>query len=183
MFYVNNITNGAIRTHSLRTLYPDYSRRISVLTSYFRSLGEIEVLVLPPLTYAENARYAWFASAQISYAFYNNCKALKKILSPLRCKTNTTFTDTTFDGCTSLEDVYIQQLHSNIYFKTCPNLALSSVQYMVDNATNTSAITITLHSEAYSRCQADTTEYSYGGQTYIGILAYASARNITIASA
>lgn len=37
--------------------------------------------------------------------------------------------------------------------------------------------------DAYARCVADTTEYTYNGQTYTGIIAYAAARNITIASA
>ena len=53
---------------------------------------------------------------------------------------------------------------------------------MVENASNTSAITITLHATAYARCQADTTEYTYSGQTYTGIIALANAKNITIAS-
>ena len=54
---------------------------------------------------------------------------------------------------------------------------------MVENAVNTSAITITLHATAYARCQADTTEYTYQGNTYTGILALATAHNISIASA
>jgi hypothetical protein len=54
---------------------------------------------------------------------------------------------------------------------------------MVENAANTSAITITLHADALARCTADTTEYTYNGNTYTGIVALATAKNITLASA
>ena len=90
---------------------------------------------------------------------------------------------TMFDGCSSLEDVSIQQLNSNVSLSDSPRLTLASVVLAVRQSTNTTAITITLHATAYARCQADTTEYTYQGNTYTGILAYASARNITIASA
>lgn len=83
----------------------------------------------------------------------------------------------------SLQDFTIMNLSVNLSIKDSSALTLASVVYIVDNAANTSAITITLHATAYARCQADTTEYIYGGNTYTGILAYASARNITIASA
>ena len=83
----------------------------------------------------------------------------------------------------SLESVEIKGLKYSIDFAQSSALSLASVVYMVDNAANTSAITITLHATAFARCQADTTEYTYNGQTYTGIIAYAAARNITIASA
>lgn len=69
-------------------------------------------------------------------------------------------------------------------FADCSLLDLASVVYIVTNATNNgAAITFTLHATAYARCQADTTEYTYNGQTYTGIIAYAQAKNITIQSA
>ena len=97
-----------------------------------------------------------------------------------------TITSSTNDNAfasSSLEDLRFTQLKNGISFKYSPRLNLVSVVYMVENATNTAAITITLHATAYARCQADTTEYTYQGNTYTGILAYASAKNITIASA
>ena len=97
--------------------------------------------------------------------------------------TITTGTGDNAFGASSLEDLRFKQLKNSISFKYSPRLNLVSVVYMVDNATNTNVITITLHATAYARCQADTTEYTYQGNTYTGILAYASARNITIASA
>lgn len=72
---------------------------------------------------------------------------------------------------------------ANVTASDSKYLSLASVVYMVENAVNTSAITITLHATAYARCQADTTEYTYQGNTYTGILALATAHNISIASA
>lgn len=94
-----------------------------------------------------------------------------------------TNTGRAFDGAYSLETVSISALKTSVSFSSSSRLSLESIVYMVNKAANTSAITITLHATAYARCQADTTEYTYNSQTYTGILAYASAKNITIASA
>lgn len=88
-----------------------------------------------------------------------------------------------FSFCYSLENCELSNLKVSVSFENSSRLSLASVVYMVDNAANTSAITITLHATAYARCQADTTEYTYNGQTYTGIIAYAAARNISIVSA
>jgi hypothetical protein len=96
---------------------------------------------------------------------------------------NTTSATSAFDACYSLEDCKIAKLKISVSFKDSSHLSLASVVYIVDNAANTSAITITLHATAYARCQADTTEYTYQGNTYTGIIALATAKNITIASA
>ena len=53
--------------------------------------------------------------------------------------------------CTALEEIRIKSLKSNIFFADSPLLSLTSIQYMVDNAANTSPITITLHPDAYAR--------------------------------
>ena len=50
-----------------------------------------------------------------------------------------------------LEEVRLRRLMVNIDLSYCAKLSLASVEYMVANATNTAAITITLHPEAYAR--------------------------------
>ena len=172
-------------SYYIRTLYSDLNRRINIVGSWFRALSAIETISFIPNNYnVQSNRYVWFSNtANIGYIFYNGCNVLRKILIPMRCNTNTSFTNTCFSGCPSLEFIQILQLHSNIWFSNSARLNLESVVYMVENATNTAAITITLHATAYARCQADTTEYTYQGNTYTGILAYAAAKNITIASA
>lgn len=111
---------------------------------------------------------------------FSNANRLKKVIGILNASS---WNDAAFRNCFSLESVTIRGLRSNIFFQQSQRLSLASVVHMVTYAANTSAITITLHATAYARCQADTTEYTYNGQTYTGILAYASAKNITIASA
>lgn len=118
----------------------------------------------------------------INYAFENSQK-LRSIFPILNMATNATpSTANAFKGCFSLESVKINT-SVDVSFYQSPALTLDSVVYIVQNAVNTSAITITLHADAYARCQADTTEYTYNGNTYTGILALATAHNITIASA
>ena len=55
------------------------------------------------------------------------------------------------DVCPALEEIRIKNLKSNIFFADSPLLSLTSIQYMVDNAANTTPITITLHPDAYAR--------------------------------
>ena len=115
----------------------------------------------------------------VSALFYG-ANSLKTIINPFKISSG--IIDYTFRAV-SLEGMQLHGLTNSAKFEWSPNLTLASVVYMVENASNTSAITITLHATAYARCQADTTEYSYGGNTYTGILALATAHNITIASA
>lgn len=132
---------------------------------------------------------AFNSSPSVSASNYSNCfnlcNCLKKILGIIEMSgiSSAGNVGNMFNGCYSLEEVSLKGLKVNLSFAASPNLSLASVVYMVENAVNTSAITITLHATAYARCQADTTEYSYGGNTYTGILALATAHNITIASA
>ena len=114
-----------------------------------------------------------------SDVFYN-CPNLKNCLCGIyRGNSDQNF----FYHCYRLEEVRIYNLDRNIFFKDCPVLSIYSVYLMAWRAGNTTAITITLHADAFARCQADTTEYTYNGQTYTGVIAYAAAKNITIQSA
>ena len=56
-----------------------------------------------------------------------------------------------FERCVRLRDVEIKKLKVNVQFPDSPDLSLESITYMVDNAINTSSITITLHPDAYAR--------------------------------
>ena len=46
-------------------------------------------------------------------------------------------------------------IKSNIIFKDSPALSKASVLYMIENAAATTAITITLHADAYARLAED----------------------------
>lgn len=130
----------------------------------------------------------WNVYMECSHFFYRDtdkftsitqygCLRLKKLLDKLNLTANISLTD-----WYALEECYIQT-SKDITASQSKYLSLASIVYMVDNATNTGAVTYTFHASAYARCRADTTEYTYGGNTYTGIIALATAKNITIASA
>ena len=98
---------------------------------------------------------------------FHSCEKLKTIKTPLHLSS---VTSGTFTRCAALEEISIADLHSDISFADSPLLSMTSVSYMVEHATGTSAITITLHPDAYARVTS-------------AILAAANAKQITIASA
>ena len=114
------------------------------------------------------------------YAFNSNyyIRSIKKLLFHNTLRN----IDRAFVKCYSLEEIELCTLNVSISFSDSSLLNLASIVYMVQNAANTSAITITLHADALARCTADTTEYTYNGNTYTGIVALATAKNITLAS-
>lgn len=56
-----------------------------------------------------------------------------------------------FTKCESLQEIRIKQLRYNVNLKDSPLLTLESFQYLVENATNTSAITVTVHADVYAK--------------------------------
>lgn len=63
-------------------------------------------------------------------------------------------TPVAFD-CNLLEEVRLAELKYNVTFKRCFNLSCASILYMINHEAATSAITITLHPDAYTRAMAD----------------------------
>ena len=69
---------------------------------------------------------------------------------------NATGINSMLQRCTNLLSVKVKNLNVNIIIKDSPYLDKASTLYMIENATPTSAITITLHPEAYARLADDT---------------------------
>lgn len=101
------------------------------------------------------------------YAAFAGCRRLREIqgviISPYADYS------AAFNSCERLEEVRIQRLGKSISFKDSSNLSFESISYMIENATNTAAITITLHPTAYARVTDE-------------LFAQAAAKNITIAT-
>ena len=57
----------------------------------------------------------------------------------------------------NLTDVSIYHLHNDFNIKFLKNISLSSMQYMVNNSTATSPITVTVHPRVYAKLTGDTT--------------------------
>ena len=64
---------------------------------------------------------------------------------------NASVTAQWFKGCEALQEVRVRNLKKSISLADCPLISLDSIQYMVDNATNTTAITITVHPDVYAK--------------------------------
>lgn len=119
-----------------------------------------------------------------TYPFYD-CIYLKEIIGPIT-PVSWVYSGSgasPFKLCYNLESLQFKGMVGSTDFGSSTLLTLDAVVYMVQNAANTSAITITLHSIVYQRCVDDTNTYEYEGATYTGIIALATAKDITIASA
>lgn len=86
--------------------------------------------------------------------------------------------------CSYLEEISIKGLSASIKF-TSSRLKLSSLRYLVDNAANTSTITVTVHADLFAALNGQGT-YPFNGdglQDWEQLLADATAKDIIFASA
>lgn len=87
-----------------------------------------------------------------------------------------------------MEKIKLRGLKSDVNFHYANKLSLDSVQYMVANAANTSAITITVHADVYAKLTGDTTNAAAAALTadvlaqWQQVLADAMAKNISFAT-
>lgn len=113
----------------------------------------------------------------IGYAFAQ-CDKLRKILTVINLNSYSLGKPITtmFQGCILLEYVRIQKIRQSILFSNSPLLSLESLQYLITNADNTKAITVTVHADVYAKIQDETqTEWH-------ALIALAQEKNITFAT-
>ena len=155
------------------------NRNITNVLYYFNT-HRIEVLAL---THSND--YQLSLGGTSGYLFYVINTKLKEVIGALNVYNSSITSGSYFlRGCYRLETIRLVDLRSSWNAETLRRLSVASVAYAVEHAANgTTTITITLHKLVYLNCQADTTEYEYNGTTYTGIVALATAKNITIAQA
>ena len=140
-------TNIRTNIYCNRTFTKYYSPGdyVSLLSTFINT--QLEVLKL-----CEDSEY--IAVNNISSAFYGS-KKLRTIIGGIQLSPNTAITASQvfnpFGQCSALENIRLSYLSINISFADSPLLSLTSIQYMVDNAANTTPITITLHPDAHAR--------------------------------
>ena len=83
-----------------------------------------------------------------TYLFFE-CKQLVTIVGGMTFENKNN--NAALTGCKSLQEIRIKQLRYNVNLKDSPLLTLESFQYLVENATNTSAITVTVHADVYAK--------------------------------
>ena len=89
-------------------------------------------------------------NVKYAYLFFSNNPKLRKVIGDISFVSGTLIGTTCFRGLATLVDIKIKT-PSSLAIKDSPLLSLASIQYMIDNAYNTSPITITLHPDAYAR--------------------------------
>ena len=121
-------------------------------------------------------------NAELQGAF-DGCWNLREILSEIRSPT--AFDNYTFRECRSLTEIRISRLLYNVCFADSPLLSLASFQYLVTNAANTSAITVTVHADVFAKLTGDTTNEAAAALTddektaWAAVLEAACAKNIS----
>lgn len=155
------LLSGYFQGRLSRTLFPIITalpNEYAAAGMYYSSYNLVTVKI-------RNNDYVLLINGSMS-GFFRSCVKLRDIQTVISYKvyTNGTFTpiiDTAegaFSRCVCLETVRIQRLTSDIYFNYCKVLSLESVLYMIVNSYSglTANITISLHTDVYTRAIADT---------------------------
>lgn len=157
-----------------RTLLPLRVRILYVdagLVATFISCNNIEVIALDVQGYTGMFRITHFGERA-----FGGCQKLRKVRGIFYMKTGTANHVGAFEGCKALEEIRIKGLKADLSFTQCPKLSLATLEYIVDNAENTSAITITLHADVYGKITDE------GNAEWFALLGKAAAKNISFAT-
>lgn len=122
-----------------------------------------------------NSDYAEQISLTNATGLFWRCAKLRKVIGNLALW-NCSNTTNIFVGCSSLEEVLIRALHSNLSFADSPNISAASLAFAVSNATG-SGFTITVHATTYAKL------VDSGNTEYYTVYTNALAKNIAFASA
>lgn len=112
-----------------------------------------------------------------------NSEYIKNIYNILDFRNRTSDIDKYFWG-SLLEDVKIKNIKVNLDISLCVKLYYKSIKYIVDNASNTSAITITVHPTTYGYLTGTIQPTQVGGTTeeWQAIVTTATEKQITFAT-
>ncbi|MBR5860638.1 MAG: hypothetical protein IKY71_04745 [Bacteroidaceae bacterium] len=144
--------SNAFREVNVRTnlFYKQYysAARIKTLTAAFNANKTIEIVDFNN----RGSKVVLHDAASWNYAF-GSCTKLKRILGVLDINNASSLLGS---NCDSLIHVQLYNLNTNLLlFNKSNNIDKESVLYAIQNSTPTSAITITLHPDAYSRLADD----------------------------
>lgn len=146
-----------------------FQKSISIFDAFRDSQFEVLKLGTNSLNYQTPV-------SNVNLAF-TACRKLTKIIGGLDFSKITSNVNYTFRSCEKLNSVFIKNLKISIPFSNSPLLSLESLQYLITNAANTSAITVTVHADVYAKIQDETqTEWH-------ALITSAQEKQITFATA
>lgn len=111
-----------------------------------------------------------------SWAAFHTCGFLREIDGILDFTAEHEPLTFTFRWCDELREVRIKGLNSDAILEQSRHISLASLQYLVENATNTKAITLTVHADVFAKLTDESnTEWNQ-------VLTDATNKNITFAT-
>ena len=132
----------------LTATLPLHIQHATSIESVFASCRRMQIAVLYDY-------YPTVCVTNLNNAF-NGCVALKNIKgSPIDLSTISTTIVDAFKNCKELQEVWLTGLKVNISFADSAYLRWDCIGYMVENAVNTTPITITLHNSLYETIPAN----------------------------
>lgn len=141
-------TNQSFRTNLKNTGYYYNQKGATDIRNAFQESTKIEVLDFTSDVGNKNL----FKISNIDYAFTSAVKL--RIIKGIDCSLIVKFTGA-FGGCKSLEILELSKIKASIDLSSCSKLSKASILYLIQNSAATSAITITLHADAYAMAMAD----------------------------
>lgn len=114
--------------------------------------SKIEIAVISNFKWTSDDKYC-FQAGDVATMF-DLCNNLKRIVGVVNVQ-SATGVKSMLSRCPELLSVKIIGLHNSIIIKDSPNIEVGCIVYMIQNAAPTTAITITLHPDAYSRLADD----------------------------
>lgn len=164
------------------------------LASWGGALSNSEIEGLPAALFIGNP-YIEVALISVSHeivirdlrSMFERCGNLRKVIDYLILG-HSTRTDRAFMGCVKLETINLRNLACNISLADSPLLSLTSLQYLVTNAANTSEITVTVHPDVYAKLSGDTTNAAAAALTadelaaWQAVMTSAASKNIAFAT-
>lgn len=182
--------DGAI-TCSFSYFHPDRKRRIRTnfpFVTFFRSAnqlklyGQVKLEIFTTASIVSGNTQPFVINSIDTYA----CNSLRKILGVISVIKATNISTSSNEDLTLLEELYLMYVKVNVsIFKNTPFIIYDCIKYLIDNASNTKAITITVHQTTYGYLTGtiEPTE-QVGGTTeeWQQLVTDAQAKNISFAT-
>lgn len=159
--------SAAFNVSKMRTNLPFVRYTMSEQGYYAESLfrfASVEVVNL----YPNGGRVCFRILDPAAWIFSSN--KLHTILGPIELTGAAWF----YNGVdAALKEIRLKNLTKNVTFQSCPLLSYDSLRYLVDNAANTSAITVTVHPEVFAKLTDE------GNEEWNKVLTDAAEKQIT----
>lgn len=146
-------SSETVRTYIPITKYRLYDYVADLKVDFAENMSNLESVVFNTLSNSAND-FSTMMKISKSIRMFRNCKKLKYV-SFINVSEMPSGAPIGLQSCVSLEYVNIIGLKISLSLCDSPLISKRSVKLMIQNASPTSAITITLHPEAYARLADD----------------------------